>query len=158
MTNDRDELRGALLGARRDRLLTWDEVREAGMVFYGSDQEPSLYGMRAPEWFAKGVRIVGRTAIEVSVDGQAAAMAAAAQRLLAPHEVGPALTVVDAFAGSGNILVHVARALGPARAIGFERSPSVFSATKENLARLAIDATCRTSATPELLHRRARRV
>ena len=59
-------------------------------------------------WYSLGIRISGRTAVEVTRDPQARFLARAAADTLREHghEIG---TVVDPFVGSGNVLYHLVR-------------------------------------------------
>ena len=57
-----------LLGAKRNAELTLDEVQQYGIDSYGDPDYVSIYGLRPREWFARGVRLLGRTAVECTRD------------------------------------------------------------------------------------------
>ncbi|NUR25185.1 MAG: class I SAM-dependent methyltransferase [Catenulispora sp.] len=143
-------LRADLLGPSRTRLLSGPELIEVGRQVYGDPAAFSLYGVPAPEMAACGLRLLGRTAIECTVDGYAAPVAAA----LADHvraAEGPPL-VADLFCGSGNIGRHLAAALG-VRAYASELDPAVHAATRHNLTMLGLDVDLRLEDYRDLLGR-----
>ena len=119
-----------LSAAKRDDIVDLEEVVRYGRDSSGDPDYVSLYGMTPPEWYARGVRLLGRTVVECTRD-------VLAQRIAADVAAGlrgaPDVVVVDPFAGSANTLYWLARRLGPRRAIGFERDPGVFAATRANL-------------------------
>jgi hypothetical protein len=127
-----------LAGAKRNAVLDLWEVQRYGTDSYGDADYVAIYGMRPPEWYAKGVRLVGRTAVECTRDALGAAIghdvAALAQN--APPTAGT--VVLDPFAGSGNTLYWLARHLPGARAVGFESDAGVFRLTQQNFAALAV--------------------
>ena len=59
-------------GANRDAILELAEVPRYGRDSYGEAADVSIYGMRPAESYAKGVRLLGRTAVECTRhrDGQ----------------------------------------------------------------------------------------
>lgn len=111
-------------------------MEKFGRDSFGDPDAVSLYGMRPAEWYGRGIRVLGRTAVEAARDPLAkrigAAVAAVAAR--APSELG--LGVLDPFAGSGNALFWTVRSLPRAEGIGFEFDPQVFDLTNRNLALL----------------------
>jgi hypothetical protein len=86
-------------------------------------------------WYALGVRISGRTAVEVTRDAQAQFLARAATQTLQEHG-HRVRVVVDPFVGSGNLLYHLLRATGAERGIGVDADPGVLALTRRNFARL----------------------
>jgi len=131
VTRDRDRadpLRVELLGPKRYRVLSLEEVVEAGRVFFNDPQGLGLYGMPPSQWYAHGVRILGRTCVEATPDVTAAPIA----RTVAETIEGPA-GVIDPFAGSANLMLHIAWALD-APACGMEADPEVHARTAANLA------------------------
>ena len=56
-------------GAKRDAVLALWEVQRYGTDTYGDADYVSVYGMRPAEWHARGVRLLGRTAVECTRDG-----------------------------------------------------------------------------------------
>lgn len=136
-----DQLRQIWLYEKRNQVLSLDEVKEMSTAFYGGPDRLSLYGMTPTQWYRRGVRILGRTAVECSIDGESAIMArevaAFAQRFF-PLE--PPI-VVDPFAGSANLLFHIGQALGASESVGWENDPLVHGMTERNLQ--TIGARCR---------------
>ncbi len=132
---DRELLLG---GALRSTVLDLWEVERYGADSYGDADYVSVYGMRPATWYAKGIRLLGRTAVECTRDvlGQAIG-----QDVAAVAGTAPCLTtalVVDPFAGSGNTLYWLLRHLPGAHGLGFELDAGVFGVTQQNLAELAL--------------------
>ncbi len=127
-----------LSGAKRNAVLELWEVESYGIDSYGDADYVSVYGMRPADWYAKGVRLLGRTTVECTRDrlGDAIGKDVAAVAALAPH-VARALAV-DLFAGSGNTLYWLTRHMPSATGLGFELDTGVFRLTCQNLAALAL--------------------
>ncbi|MGN6796120.1 MAG: hypothetical protein ACTHJW_27355 [Streptosporangiaceae bacterium] len=140
--------RALLLGEKRNDLLTLQEVERYGRENFGDPEYVSLYGLRPAEWYARGVRIAGRTAVECTRDQLAdligrdiASLAGRAWTSRgcphAPPHAGPAAgtapLVLDLFAGSGNTLFWINRHVMARRAVGFERDDTVFALADRNL-------------------------
>jgi 16S rRNA G966 N2-methylase RsmD len=124
-----------LSAAKRNQVLSLEEVVRYGEESFGDPDYVSLYGLRPPEWYARGVRLLARTAVECTRDALARRIARDVAAL------APAGTVVvDPFAGSANTLFWLARGLGARRAVGFELDERVFAATQRNLAVVGFDA------------------
>jgi len=125
-------------GAKRNAVLEMWEVRRYGTDSYGDADYVSVYGMPPADWYAKGVRLLGRTAVECTRDAVADAIGkdVAGVAALAPQEIRA--LVVDPFAGSGNTLYWLLRHLPGARGVGFESDAGVFQATRRNIAALAL--------------------
>jgi hypothetical protein len=125
-------------GAKRNAVLELWEVRRYGTDSYGDADYVSVYGMRPADWHAKGVRLLGRTAVECTRDGLGDAIGkdVAAVAAKAPRTAGA--LVVDPFAGSGNTLYWLLRHLPGARGLGFELDAGVFRLTQQNLAALGL--------------------
>jgi hypothetical protein len=125
--------RQLLLGDKRNDVLDLAEVQGYGRDVFGDPDFVSIYGLKPEEWYTRGVRLLGRTAVECTRDRFAdligrdvAAVAAAAP------EVGGSV-VVDPFAGSGNTLYWLTRRVEPDHSVGFELDDVVFALTRENL-------------------------
>jgi hypothetical protein len=135
LTYNRDLL---LLGPKRNVLLDLWEVLRYGADSYGDVNYVSVYGLQPREWYARGIRLVGRTAVECTRDQLAHAIgqdiAAAAS---STSSASPAM-VIDPFAGSANTLYWILRHLPGALGIGFEIDPQVYQLTKQNLAILGL--------------------
>jgi hypothetical protein len=125
-------------GAKRNAVLELWEVQRYGIDSYGDADYVSVYGMRPSDWQAKGIRLLGRTAVECTRDelGDAIGKDIAAVAAMAPPTAGT--LVVDPFAGSGNTLYWLLRHLPGARGLGFELDAGVFRLTQQNLAALAL--------------------
>jgi hypothetical protein len=126
-----------LAGAKRNALLELWEVQRYGIDSYGDADYVSIYGMRPPEWDAKGVRLLGRTAVECTRDelGDAIGKDVAATAATAP---AARALVIDPFAGSGNTLYWLLRHLPGAQGRGFELDATVSQLTRRNLEALAL--------------------
>jgi predicted RNA methylase len=127
-----------LAGAKRNAVLALSEVHAYGRDSYGDGDYVCIYGLRPADWYARGIRLLGRTAVECTRDELAyrigkdvAAVAAGAASPVPP-------LLIDPFAGSGNTLYWMARHLSVERGIGFELDPSVFALTRANLAALGL--------------------
>jgi 16S rRNA G966 N2-methylase RsmD len=141
--------RAYLLGAKRNDVLSLEEVRRYGADSFGDPDYVSLYGMRPDEWYARGVRLLGRTAVECTRDALADRIARDVAAAAGPCPPGAGTVVLDPFAGSANTLLSLARRLEASRAIGFERDPRVFAATARNLALIGVGADLREVAHEE---------
>jgi 16S rRNA G966 N2-methylase RsmD len=135
MTYDRALLLG---GEKRNAELELWEVQRYGTDSYGDADYVSIYGMPPADWHAKGVRLLGRTAVECTRDklGDLIGKDIATFAGTAPTTAGA--LVLDLFAGSGNTLFWMQRHQPGARGLGFERDPAVFRHTRRNLAALAL--------------------
>jgi hypothetical protein len=119
-----------LFGAKRDEVLRLWEVRRYGRDSYGDPDYLRLYGMTPAQWYARGVRLRGRTAVECTRDTLADLVGRDIAALV-PAAFRVAL-VVDPFAGSANTLYWIARHLPGARPLGFETDPGVYALTSRN--------------------------
>ena len=131
-----------LLGPKRDEILTLDEVRLYGQDSFGDPDYVCVYGLRPDEWYARGVRLMGRTAVECTRDPLARRMARDIAAV-ADTAGAAARLALDLFAGSGNTLYWITRETGARRGIGFELDPGVFRLARGNLAGLGLDAELR---------------
>jgi hypothetical protein len=112
------------------------EIERYGRDSYRDADYVSVYGMRPTEWYARGVRLLGRTAVECTRDELADSIARDVAAIAAIASAR--LLIIDAFAGSANTLHWMLRRLPGAAAIGFELDVRVFELTRSNLAHLAI--------------------
>jgi hypothetical protein len=121
-----------LLGAKRNTVLSLPEVRQYGLDSHGDGNYVSLYGLPPSEWFARGVRLLGRTVVECTRDRLADAIG---RDTAAVARMAPASTslVVDPFVGSANTLYWMLRHLPGAKGLGFELDADVFAFTERNL-------------------------
>src|SRR5882757_602938 len=93
-----------LLGAKRDAELQLAEVLRYGSDSYGDADYVSLYGLPPRDWYARGVRMLGRTAVECTRDGLADAIARDVAAVVHTAPAGGGVLVIDPFCGSGNTL------------------------------------------------------
>ena len=125
-------------GTKRNAILEMWEVQRYGSDSYGDADHVSIYGLRPADWYAKGVRLLGRTAVECTPNALADAIGkdVADVAALAPQKIRT--LVVDPFAGSGNTLYWLLRHLPGARGVGFELDAGVFRLTRQNMAALGL--------------------
>jgi hypothetical protein len=132
ITRDRgrsDSLRAQLLGPRRYEVLSLGDIIEVGRVLTGDPEGMAFYGLAPSVWYARGIRLLGRTCVEATPDATARPLARTVHALLGrPEGVG----VVDLFAGSGNLMFHLAQALA-ARACGLDADEAVWARTDASL-------------------------
>ena len=133
--------RAYMLGdAKRNDILTLSEVRRYGSDSFSDPDYVTLYGLKPADWYARGVRLLARTAVECTRDALADRIGrdVAAAAGDAPSVRGSIL--VDPFAGSANTLYWLASHAHPRRTAGFELDARVFETTRRNLTILGIDA------------------
>src|ERR1700722_3409063 len=53
-----------LHGPKRNEILTLDEVGQYGIDSFSDVDYLSIYGLKPAEWYARGIRLLGRTAVE----------------------------------------------------------------------------------------------
>jgi hypothetical protein len=148
-THGSDALRAELLGAKRHQVLGLDDIIEAGRTLTGDPDGLSYYGLPPSQWYARGIRMLGRTCVEATPDITARPIARTVRALLGPR---PAAGVVDLFAGSANLLSHVAAALSGSaggmeacgmEACGMEADEAVWRQTESNLRILGVRSVVR---------------
>lgn len=130
--------RALLLAAKRDAVLELWEVRRYGSDSYGDPDYVSIYGMRPADWHAKGVRVLGRTAVECTRDALGDAIGRDVAGIATARMPSSEVVIVDPFAGSGNTLHWLLRHLPGARGVAFESDAGVFRVTSENIAALGL--------------------
>jgi hypothetical protein len=124
-----------LHGEKRNAVLDLPEIHQYGIDSYGDANYVSIYGLEPEQWYARGVRLLGRTAVECTRDALGGAIG---------HDVAAIVPssaqaiVVDPFAGSGNTLYWLLRNLPGAHGLGFELDPAVFRLTRRNFSFLAL--------------------
>jgi hypothetical protein len=94
--------------------------------------------MRPADWHARGIRLLGRTAVECTRDGLGNAIGVDVAAIAATAAPTGGALVIDPFAGSSNTLYWLLRHLPGARGLGFELDAGVFRLTQQNLATLAL--------------------
>jgi hypothetical protein len=126
-----------LFSEKRNAVLSLWEVQRYGSDSYGDIDYLSLYGMPPAEWYSKGVRVLGRTAVECTRDVLANAIGKDVAKVAATCPP-PLALIVDPFAGSGNTLYWLLHHLPDARCVGFESDAGVFQLTRKNIAALEL--------------------
>ena len=129
-----------LHGAKRNSVLELWEVERYGTESYGDSDYVSIYGLPPREWYAKGIRLLGRTAVECTRDELADAIGRDIAAVATKPGPVPSL-VIDPFAGSGNTLYWILRHLPEARGVGCELDATVFQLTARNLEALSLPVT-----------------
>jgi 16S rRNA G966 N2-methylase RsmD len=124
-----------LLGERRTDTLALDEVQQYGQDTFGNPDHVSIYGLRPDEWYARDIRLLGRTAVECTPDPLGRLIGRDIARV---GRHAPAIAV-DLFAGSGNTLYWIKQCTGVRRAVGFELDDAVFALSARNLALADVD-------------------
>jgi predicted RNA methylase len=108
-------------------------VQRFGSDTFGDPDYVSIYGLTPSDWFARGVRLLGRTTVECTRDRFADLIG---RDVAALAKTAPAVSgsiVVDPFAGSANTLYWITRHVEPDRSVGFELDDAVFELARENL-------------------------
>eukprot|EP00978_Attheya_sp_CCMP212_P036131 scaffold161832_cov35-Attheya_sp.AAC.1 len=140
--DEANELRQSLLGPQKNVIISAEEIRNAGRIFFGDEDKYKLYGRNPDELKAAGCVLVGRTVIEAQIDAQCAPVSKGVKEFLQKmdrSQVG-SIIVLDIFAGSANLLFHVAKALDATTAIGVELDPYVAKSTKDNIGHLGFSS------------------
>ncbi len=127
-----------LSGPKRNAVLQLWEVERYGLDSYGDSGYVSIYGLRPGEWYAKGVRLLGRTTVECTRDDLASLIAADITSAVRGARWRDPALVIDPFAGSGNTLYWILRGLPRARGIGFEVDEAVHELTRRNLSTMGL--------------------
>ena len=89
-----------LHGAKRNKMLTLDEVQRYGSDSFSDPDYIRLYGMTPPQWYARGVRVLGRTAVECTRDPLADRIGRDIAAAAASMPADGRFVVLDPFAGS----------------------------------------------------------
>ena len=128
--NDRALL---LHGSKRNEVLTLAEIEGYGRDSFGDADYVSIYGMRPREWYSRGIRLLGRTAVECTGDplGDHIGLDVASVTALLPST--SQWLVIDPFAGSCNTLFWILRHLPKSEGVAFESDRQVFELTRRNL-------------------------
>jgi len=118
---------------KRNQVLDLWEVQKYGVDSFGDADYVCLYGLRPSDWFARGVRLLARTAVECTRDRLAELIGRDVADLARAAHVNGGCVVIDPFAGSGNTLYWILRSLPKSKAIGFESDDRIFSLSRRNL-------------------------
>jgi len=125
--------------SKRNDVLALREVERYGRDSFGDADYISVYGLKPEEWYARGIRLLARTAVECTRDRLAdligqdiAALAKAAPRISSS-------VVVDPFAGSGNTIYWIMHRVSGRRGVAFELDDAVFEVSRRNLSIVGLD-------------------
>ena len=132
-----------LLGEKRNELLALQEVEQYGRDSFGDPDYVSIYGLAPREWYARGVRILGRTTVECTRDRLADRIGRDVAGVTRAASAASPPLAIDLFAGSANTLHWVARHADARRAVGFELDDAVFALTRANLSATGLDIDLR---------------
>jgi hypothetical protein len=123
-----------LHGSKRNQVLTLAEVRQYGADSFGDPDYIRIYGATPPEWYGRGVRLLGRTAVECTRDELADRIGRDIAEIAARTLPARSCVAIDPFAGSCNTLFWISRHLPNAQGLAFELDAQVHSLTESNLA------------------------
>jgi hypothetical protein len=123
-----------LEGAKRNAVLDLMDVQRYGIESWGDSDYVCIYGLRPADWYGRGIRILGRTAVECTRDELADKIGRDIATVAKSAPLTSGAFVVDPFAGSGNTLYWMLRHLPGAHGLGLEQDPMVFRLTSRNLA------------------------
>jgi hypothetical protein len=123
-----------LHGSKRSEVLTLAEVRQYGAESFGDPDYIRIYGAAPPEWYGRGVRLLGRTAVECTRDELADRIGRDIAEIAARTLLPLSCVAIDPFAGSCNTLFWILRHLPNAQGLAFELDALVHGLTQSNLA------------------------
>ena len=123
-----------LHGSKRNEVLTLAEVRQYGADSFGDPDYIRIYGATPPDWYGRGVRLLGRTAVECTRDELADRIGRDIAEIVARSLAPLNCAVIDPFAGSCNTLFWILRHLPNAQGLAFELNSVVHGLTERNLA------------------------
>jgi hypothetical protein len=125
-----------LHGRKRNEMLTLSEVQQYGRDSFSDPDYIRLYGMTPAQWYARGVRLLGRTVVECTRDPLADSIGRDVAAVAASLPPQTRFLAVDPFAGSCNTLYWMLWHLPQSRGIAFEFDPTVYELTRKNIAGL----------------------
>ena len=125
-----------LHGRKRNEVLTLEEVQRYGMNSFSDPDYLRLYGMTPPQWYARGVRLLGRTAVECTRDPLADLIGRDIAAVASSLPPATKFLVLDPFAGSCNTLYWILRHVPHSRGLACEFDPSVYQLTRQNISDL----------------------
>lgn len=128
------------MGELQEQTLDLNTIHEVGNAIFENRDHLQLFGLRPDQYSKLGISITGRTAIECVSDTDARSMATAVSQVLQQAKIQAEPVVLDLFAGSGNLLFHVATQLNTRRNIGFESNKIIFAHLKNNFAQIRFPA------------------
>jgi hypothetical protein len=122
-----------LHGAKRNQVLTLAEVEQYGLDSFADADYVRIYGMTPKEWYGRGIRLLGRTAVECTRDALANLIGRDAARR---RPLSTRYAVIDPFAGSCNTLYWILKHVPNSDGMAFELDPDVYELSKCNIAQL----------------------
>ncbi|SEC81087.1 hypothetical protein SAMN05444161_1886 [Rhizobiales bacterium GAS191] len=125
-----------LYGPKRSEVLNLHEVQQYGVDSFSDPDYIRLYGMAPAEWYARGIRLLGRTAVECTSDFLGDRIGRDIASLAASLLSRTRFVVIDPFAGSCNTLYWILRHVPHSTGVAFELDPHVFELSKRNIAGL----------------------
>jgi hypothetical protein len=125
-----------LHGAKCNDVLTLREVQQYGLDSFADPDYVRIYGMAPAEWYARGIRLLGRTAVECTRDALGDRIGRDVADVAAKLTGTMQFVVIDPFAGSGNTLYWILRHVPHAEGIAFELDAQVYELTRRNIASL----------------------
>jgi hypothetical protein len=125
-----------LYGPLRDEVLTLEEVQQYGIDSFSDPDYVRIYGMVPSVWFAQGIRLLGRTAVECTRDALGNRIGKDIASIAARLPKTTHFTVIDPFAGSCNTLYWILRYLPNSQGLACEVDRQVYELTKRNIAGL----------------------
>jgi hypothetical protein len=125
-----------LLGPKRDKVLTLEEVRQYGVDSFSDPDYLRIYGMAPAAWYRQGIRLLGRTAVECTRDALASRIGRDIASIVARLPKTRHFTVIDPFAGSCNTLYWILRYVPNSQGMACEFDRQVYELTKRNIAGL----------------------
>jgi hypothetical protein len=120
-------------GSKRNQILDLGEIQRYGADSFADPDYLCIYGLKPAGWYARGVRLLGRTAVECTRDSFAERIGRTIAGTAAKAPTSGSV-VIDPFAGSGNTLYWTLRFLPGANGMGFELDNAVFALSSRNLA------------------------
>jgi hypothetical protein len=130
-----------LHGAKRDEVLTLEEIRRYGIDSFSDPDYVRIYGMAPTAWYGQGIRLLGRTAVECTRDALGNRIGRDIASIVETLPKTTHFTVIDPFAGSCNTLYWILRHVPNSQGMACEFDSQVYELTKRNIAGLdrAID-------------------
>jgi len=125
-----------LHGVKRNEVLTLAEVEQYGVDSFGDADYVSIYGLRPREWYRRGIRLLGRTAVECTRDALADRIGRDVASIAARMPAMKQAVAIDPFAGSCNTLFWILRHIPNAEGVAIESDTEVFELTRRNFAAL----------------------
>jgi len=92
--------------------------------------------MKPAEWYARGIRLLGRTAVECTRDLLADRIGRDVAAVTASLPRDMPVSVIDPFAGSCNTLYWILRHVASSEGLAFEVDPRVYDLTARNISGL----------------------